>query len=118
MLYAWAKVWKRSLSITDEFTICMATGDNEYEEAEKGTYKAIAPGKLSSKLMVRCGASEKPCIAAPRPRPAARLCRALRAAGLPLEAALTRRGWPIAALSPRRPPAALRRCGRTARAAA
>mmetsp|Transcript_63823 Transcript_63823/g.106132 ORF Transcript_63823/g.106132 Transcript_63823/m.106132 type:complete len:228 (+) Transcript_63823:56-739(+) len=51
-LYAWAKIWKKLLSITDEFHICMATGDNEYEAAEPGTYEGKAPGKLSSKLMV------------------------------------------------------------------
>lgn len=54
-LYAWAKVWKKSMSVTDEFHICMATGNNEYEPANEGSYKALAPGYLSSQLMVTKG---------------------------------------------------------------
>ena len=38
------QVWKRAISISDEFQICMATGDNEYEEAEGYTYQGKAPG--------------------------------------------------------------------------
>jgi len=51
-LYAWAKIWKRLVAITDEFEICMAVGDDEYEAADAGSYKAKAPSMTSPKLQV------------------------------------------------------------------
>jgi hypothetical protein len=51
-LYAWAKFWKRLVAITDEFEICMAVGDDEYEAADAGSYKATAPSMTSPKLQV------------------------------------------------------------------
>uniref|UniRef100_A0A7S3ACR7 Phospholipid scramblase n=1 Tax=Haptolina ericina TaxID=156174 RepID=A0A7S3ACR7_9EUKA len=52
-LYAWAKVWKRLVAVTDEFEICMAVNDNEYQQPEHGLFKAVAPSMLSPKLMVK-----------------------------------------------------------------
>jgi len=51
-LYAWAKIWKRLVSITDEFNICMAVGDDEYQAPEHGLFKAVAPSMTSPKLQV------------------------------------------------------------------
>merc|ERR1712125_75675 len=47
-----AKIWKRLVAITDEFEICMAVGDDEYEAADAGSYKATAPSMTSPKLQV------------------------------------------------------------------
>ena len=54
-LYAYAKVWKKVMSIEDEFHICMCTkdtGDNEYEAAEEGSFLGVAPGTMSPKCSV------------------------------------------------------------------
>jgi len=51
-LYAWAKCWKKMMSFTDVFEICMAIGDNEYQAPGEGTYRAKAPSVLSPKLIV------------------------------------------------------------------
>jgi len=51
-LYAWAKIWNRLMAITEEYTICMAVGDNEYQEPEAGLFKAKAPSMTSPKLKV------------------------------------------------------------------
>jgi len=51
-LYAWAKIWKRLVAITDEFNICMAVGDDEYQAPESGLFKATAPSMTSPKLQV------------------------------------------------------------------
>ena len=54
-LYAYAKVWKKAMSIKDEFHICLCTkdtGDNEYEKAEEGSFTGLAPGTLSPKCQI------------------------------------------------------------------
>merc|ERR1712232_945510 len=43
---------KRLVAITDEFEICMAVGDDKYEAADAGSYKATAPSMTSPKLQV------------------------------------------------------------------
>lgn len=52
-LYAWAKIWKRLVSITAEYNICMAVSDDEYQEPEDGLFKAVAPSMTSPKLQVK-----------------------------------------------------------------
>jgi len=61
-LYAWAKIWKRSVassrlsaqSATPEYFICMATGRNTYEadstSTTRASYSGKAPAPLSEKL--------------------------------------------------------------------
>lgn len=51
-LYAWAKIWQRLVAITEEYSICMAVGDNEYQEPEAPLFKAKAPSMTSPKLQV------------------------------------------------------------------
>jgi len=51
-LYAWAKIWKRLVAITNEFNICMAVGDDEYQEPEHGLFRAVSPSMTSPKLQV------------------------------------------------------------------
>ena len=60
-LYAWAKVWKRLVAVTDEFEICMAVNDNEYQQPEHGLFKAVAPSMLSPKLMVSSSVFTRQC---------------------------------------------------------
>lgn len=54
-LYAYAKIWKKNMSIKDEFHICMCTkdtGDNEYEKAAEGSFEGKAPGTMSPKCSI------------------------------------------------------------------
>lgn len=51
-LYAWAKIWHRLMSITEEYTVCMAVGNDEYQKPESGLFKAKAPSMTSPKLQV------------------------------------------------------------------
>lgn len=51
-LYAYAKVFKKLMSIKDEFHICMCTkdtGDNEYEKPDAASFDGKAPGTMSPK---------------------------------------------------------------------
>lgn len=51
-LYAWAKVWKKVMSMIAEYEICMAVGDDTYQPPGSGLFKAKAPAMASTKLQV------------------------------------------------------------------
>lgn len=48
--FAWAKMWKKAMSLSDHYMICTATGQDTYEK--KGSFEARSPSAATNSMAV------------------------------------------------------------------